>query len=187
MTSPPHFDDQPTLQGDRLLLRPLLRSDKDALAKAASDPEIWAGHPATDRYKPGVFETYFDMLLERGGALTVRELESDRVIGCSRYYASPDRPGKIAIGFTFLTKDHWGGSTNFELKRLMLGHSFCSFDEVWFDIAPTNIRSQKATSKLGAVAAYGATLDLSGTPLPWVCFCLSREVWQKHMNDQFVR
>lgn len=181
------FDDQPVLKGHGLTLRPLTAEDKVPLTKAASDPAIWAGHPATDRYKPDVFEPYFDMLMERGGTLVFREDDTDRVIGCSRYYTSPDRPGKIAIGFTFLTADHWGGKTNFILKRVMLGHAFRRFDEVWFDIAPTNIRSQKATAKLGAVAAYSATLDLSGTPLPWVCFCLSREVWQTHMNDQFDR
>ncbi|MEM6577331.1 MAG: GNAT family N-acetyltransferase [Pseudomonadota bacterium] len=172
------FDDQPVLEGQGLTLRPLAPDDRHALSDAASDPKIWAGHPSTDRYKPEVFKLYMDMLLDRGGTLVIRETTTSRVIGCSRYYASPDRPGKIAIGFTFLTTDHWGGATNFTLKRLMLDHAFRSFDEVWFDIAPTNIRSQKATAKLGAVEIYRATLDLSGAALPWVCLCLTRDAWQ---------
>lgn len=184
MTSASQFDDQPLLEGGGLTLRGLREEDRQSLGMAASDPVIWAGHPATDRYKPEVFAPYFEMLLDRGGTLVVRESETDRVIGCSRYYIAPDRPDKIAIGFTFLTTDHWGGRTNFTLKKLMLDHAFRSYDEVWFDIAPTNIRSQKATAKLGACKIYSTKLDLSGTPQPWLCFCLSRDAWQAHLSDR---
>ncbi|MEM6480482.1 MAG: GNAT family N-acetyltransferase [Pseudomonadota bacterium] len=184
MSSKVVFDDQPVLTGRGLTLRPFVAGDKARLVAAASDPAIWAGHPATDRFKPDVFGAYADMLLERGGALVVQDPATRRIIGCSRYYTAPDRPDKIAIGFTFLTTDHWGGGTNFRLKHLMLEHAFGSFDEVWFDIAPANIRSQKATEKLGAKEAYRATLDLSGAALPWVCYCLSRRAWQSHLKDR---
>ncbi len=173
---PDEFDPTVPLHSDALSLRPLQAEDRAALTEAAADPAIWAGHPSSDRWKAEVFAGYFDFLLEAGGALVVRD-GSARVIGASRYYASSDAPDGIGIGFTFLVCDHWGGATNFEMKRLMLGHVFASVPEVWFHIAPTNIRSQKATAKLGAERAEDRRLDLGTGPADWVRMRLSRARW----------
>ncbi len=172
------FNNQPQLQGTSLSLRPLSATDFDALFAAAANPAIWSGHPSKDRYKPEVFRPYFDMLLERGGTLVVLDIARNQVIGCSKYYTAPDLPDTISIGFTFLNNAYWGGVANFELKRLMLDHAFKSFDAVWFHIDPTNIRSQKATAKLGAVHAYDAELDLSGSKVLWKCYRLTRCAWE---------
>ncbi len=172
------FNDQPALTGKTLTLRGLTAVDFEGLAKAASDPVTWAGHPATERYKPEVFRPYFDFLLEAGGTLLILDRKTGEAIGCSRYYTGPDAPEDIGIGFTFLSNTYWGGGTNFELKTLMLGHAFEHFERVWFHIAPTNIRSQKATAKLGAVFVDNAELELAGIPAPWTRFRLDREVWR---------
>ena len=172
------FNAQAMLGNDVLCLAPLQADDQNGLALAASDPAIWAGHPIKDRYRSDVFAGYFAYLLGTGTTLTVRETTTQRIIGCSRYYVSPDEPCSISIGFTFLTCDHWGGTSNREMKSLMLAHAFETFDAVWFHIDPTNLRSQKATQKLGAKFVRDATLDLSGTPLPWKCYRLSRDDWQ---------
>lgn len=173
------FDPQPPLVGETLRLRPLAREDFEPLQSAASDPATWAGHPARDRHETHVFEPYFQFLLASGTALVILDRKADRIIGCSRYYSAPDRPDGIAVGFTFLSNAYWGGETNFEVKRLMLGHAFRWYPEVWFHIDPTNVRSQRATAKLGAKPIYDATLDLSGTPASWICFSLTREAWSE--------
>ncbi len=175
----PAFDMQPRLDGPRVCLRPLVTADRDALHAAASDPRTWAGHPARDRWQRAVFDPYFEFLLAAGGTLAIRETGTGRVIGCSRFYEAPDRPGEIAIGFTFLDRAFWGGGTNFEVKRLMLGHAFARFDTVWFHIAPTNIRSQTATGRLGAVHDHDADLALTGTPAATMCWRLDREAWAR--------
>lgn len=172
------FDDQPTLLGATLHLRPLHTDDFEALYAAANSPETWAGHPAKDRYRREVFEPYFRFLAKAGGCLLILDRASGQAIGCSRYYPVPDQPDDIGIGFTFIHHRYWGGTTNRELKTLMLGHAFRHFGRVWFHIAPSNIRSQKGTAKLGAELAYQADLDLSGTPARWLCYQLPRERWQ---------
>ena len=174
----PAFDAQPTLIGPSLLLRPLHLHDFDGLYAAAADPEVWAGHPARDRHTREAFEPYFDFLLESGTTLAILDRASGKPIGCSRYYTAPDLPDDIAIGFTFLNNAYWGGATNFQLKRLMLEHAFASFPAVWFHIDPTNVRSQKATAKLGAVHVHDAVLDLSGKPAKWMCFRLDKAAWE---------
>ncbi|WP_298905597.1 GNAT family N-acetyltransferase [uncultured Aliiroseovarius sp.] len=171
------FNDQPELDGDTLRLRGLREEDREALYQAASDPETWAGHPAKDRHMRDVFDPYFDMLLAAGGTLIVFDKSRDRVIGCSRYYVGPDAPDDIAIGFTFLNHRYWGGEVNLRMKQLMLDHAFAHFDRVWFHIAPDNIRSQKATMKIGAVFTSDEELDLSGSVLPWKCYRLDRAAW----------
>lgn len=173
----PKIDLQPYLKGDRISLRPLRASDFEALYAAASAPETWAGHPAKDRHKREVFEKYFTFLLENGGTLVVIDNEQDRIIGCSRYYYAPILPDNISIGFTFLNHAYWGGGTNFAMKKLMLDHAFTETGEVWFHIDPSNIRSQKATAKLGAHHVSSETIDLSGAAAKWMCFRLSKGDW----------
>ncbi|WP_063997072.1 GNAT family N-acetyltransferase [Ensifer sp. Root127] len=173
------FDPQPALSGEAIFLRPLRPEDLEGLYSAASHPDVWAGHPATDRYKREKFEPYFALLLASETTLVAIDRQNDKIIGCSRYYVAPDMPDSISIGFTFLNKAYWGGGTNFDLKRLMLGHAFGTYPEVWFHIAPTNIRSQKATAKLGAAHVYDAILDLLGTPSPWMCFRLRQDDWNR--------
>lgn len=174
---PPGFDAQPTLTGAALTLRPLAAADLDNLHTAANHPDIWAGHPAKDRYKREVFESYFQALLNSAATLVVIDRHTGTIIGCSRYYAAPDQPDSISIGFTFLNNAYWGGGTNFELKRLMLEHAFKTVDEVWFHIDPSNLRSQKATGKLGAECVYEAVLDLGGKAVLWGCYRLRHQDW----------
>jgi N-acetyltransferase len=176
------FDPQPTVCGPNLTLRPLRADDYEALSLAACDPELWAGHPAKDRWRPEVFQPYFAGLLASGATLAVIDTASGTVIGCSRYYEVEDAPGDISIGFTFLARAWWGGATNAELKRLMLDHAFQSFDRVWFHIDPTNIRSQRATAKIGAVFAHDAVIGISGAPGNWKCYVLARDAWQQRYS-----
>ena len=53
------MDRQPTLKGERLLLRPLEAHNWDALFAVASDPLIWEVHPAHDRWQEPVFRAFF--------------------------------------------------------------------------------------------------------------------------------
>ncbi|GAB5449163.1 GNAT family N-acetyltransferase [Gymnodinialimonas sp.] len=179
---PGGFDVIP-LESESLHLRPMGAGDFAALTMAASDPGIWAGHPSTDRYKPEVFRPYFEALLAAGGTL-IAQGPDGQAIGMSRYYASADAPGGIGIGFTFLVRAHWGGQTNFEMKRLMLDHLFGAVEEAWFHIAPTNIRSQKATGKLGAERMDDRVLDLGTGPADWVRMRLTRPQWQARLASR---
>ena len=135
------MDLNPTLSDGSLRLRPLVAGDLPALSLAASNPQIWAGHPSKNRYESEIFADYFAFLLASGGTLAI--FDGDRMIGCSRFYIPAEYPDQLSIGFTFIHCDYWGGDTNRAIKKLMLGHAFDTADAVWFHIDPTNIRSQK--------------------------------------------
>jgi RimJ/RimL family protein N-acetyltransferase len=147
----PAPDWQPTLEGEHVILRPTRPDDWAEMFAAASDPLIWAGHPAKDRYTEPVFRKYFDGALESGGALTIIDKASGKIVGCSRYHDYLPTESRVEIGYTFLVRSCWGGAVNGEVKRLMLDHAFRYVDTVQFAVAEDNFRSRRACEKIGAV------------------------------------
>ncbi|GAD49057.1 putative acetyltransferase [Caenibius tardaugens NBRC 16725] len=144
------MDRQPILAGERLLLRPLAARDWAALYGVASDPLIWAVHPAHDRWQEPVFRTFFDDALAKGGALAVIDVASGAMIGSSRFQNHhPAHGGSVEIGWTFLARSHWGGEANREMKRLMIGHALRFVERVLFVVGAQNLRSRRAMEKIG--------------------------------------
>lgn len=147
------FDLQPFLKGQLLELRPLQPGDFHQLYAVASDPLIWEQHPAKDRFKEDVFQTFFREALESGGALIAIDSKNGQVIGSSRFHGYHQHKSQIEIGWTFLARSHWGGAYNREMKQLMLQHAFQFVANVIFVIGPRNFRSQKAVEKIGGIRA----------------------------------
>ena len=145
-----HFELQPHLIGELVELRPLRPDDWEALYSVASDPAIWEGHPASDRYREDVFRGFFRGTLDSGGAFVVLDRKSGQMIGSTRFGAYDPERGEIEIGGTFLARSHWGGTYNGEVKRLMLGHAFRFVENVIFLIGATNLRSRRSIEKLSA-------------------------------------
>lgn len=143
------FDFAPTLEGATLRLRPLKANDFEALYAAAADPLVWEQHPDPLRFQREVFLQNVFVGALKQGALIVEDKASGLVIGTSRYYDWKPETREVAIGFTFIARSHWGGSTNGELKSLMLAHAFQRADTVWFHIGVDNWRSRKAVEKIG--------------------------------------
>ena len=143
------MDRQPTLVGELVALAPATSDDWAALYAVASDREIWAGHPAHDRWREPVFRAFFDDGLASGGMLVARDRASGAVIGSSRYDFTRAGPGEVEIGWTFLARSRWGGRYNGEMKRLMLDHAFRFVDRAIFLVGETNIRSQRAIAAIG--------------------------------------
>jgi len=145
------FDPQPNLKGDLIELRPLKPEDWNDLFAVASDALIWAQHPENDRYKEDVFKMFFKDALESGGAFVVIDTKSKRIIGSTRFHGYDAKKSEVEIGWTFLAREYWGGRYNQEMKQLMLAHAFKFVENVIFFIGENNIRSQKATEKIGAI------------------------------------
>lgn len=144
------MDRQPTLQGERLHLRPLIESDREALYAVASDPLVWEQHPAHDRWHRTVFDAFFDDALASGGALTAVDRRSGAPVGSSRFVFQAKLAGTpLEIGWTFIARRWWGSGINQEMKRLMLGHALASVDRVVFRIGADNLRSRIACERIG--------------------------------------
>jgi RimJ/RimL family protein N-acetyltransferase len=145
------FELQPILKGELIELRPLMPEDWNDLFAVASDPLIWEQHPENDRYKEDVFRIFFKDALESGGAFVVIDTKRRQIIGSTRFHGYDPEKSEIEIGWTFLAREYWGGRYNREIKQLMLDHAFKFVENVVFYVGEKNLRSQKATEKIGAV------------------------------------
>jgi RimJ/RimL family protein N-acetyltransferase len=166
---------QPTLANAAVILRPLGAEDWDGLYAVASDPLVWAGHPAHDRWQQSIFRAFFAAALRSGGALVAIDPASGAIIGSSRYDHDRAGPGEVEIGWTFLARSHWGGATNAAMKALMIRHALTLFDRVIFMVGETNVRSRRAMEKIGGVLTdRSLTADMAGAPVRHVIYAIDR-------------
>ena len=166
------FDLQPHLKGELIELRPLAPEDWDDLFAVASDSLIWEQHPERDRYKEGVFRVFFKEALESGGAFVIIDRKTQQIIGSTRFYGYDPEKSEIEIGWTFLARKYWGGRYNREMKELLLAHAFKFVENVVFYVGETNMRSQKAMEKIGAIKVGTATRTYGNHP--------------RHLNVKYV-
>ena len=161
------------LQTKHFFLEPLIPEDFDALYAVASDPLLWEQHPEVDRWKRSKFQHFFDGGLANDlGCFVISEKRSGRSAGSSRFYGYDEANRCVRIGYTFIAREFWGTSVNWEIKEAMLLRAFNVVDRVCFDIGPQNFRSIAAVEKLCAVFSH----DESDTKAVYV---LSKHQWFK--------
>lgn len=145
-----NIDLQPILKDELITLRPVRESDFDELYRAASDPLIWEQHPSRGRFLKENFTPYFREAVEWKSGFVVIDNKTGRLIGNTRYYDLDLSERSVAIGYTFLAKEYWGGLFNKSMKSLLINHCFQNgIESVLFHIGVGNKRSQKALEKLG--------------------------------------
>jgi RimJ/RimL family protein N-acetyltransferase len=169
-------DRQPTLEGERVLLRPLTEGDWDALYAVACDKELWAGHPSHHRWQEPVFREFFAEALAKGGALAIVDKSTGEVIGSSRFQDyDPADGGSVEIGWSFLARTYWGRGYNAEFKRLMLAHAFESVARVKFRVGADNAISRKAMANIGGrLTGETFVAERVGRPVEHVIFEITR-------------
>ncbi len=158
------MDLQPQLQNELVVLQPLSINDFEELYEVASDPLVWEQHPNKDRYKKEVFQNFFDGAIESKGAFKIVDIVTGKTIGSTRFYDLDSNNKSVLIGYTFYGRNYWGTSYNPSVKKLMLDYAFQFVDIVYFHIGATNIRSQKAIEKLGAIKVREIEVAYHGEP-----------------------
>lgn len=175
------MDLQPTnLRNTTVQLVPLAETDFENLYACASDPEVWEQHPNKDRYKRDVFEVFFKGALESGGAFKIVALDSDKVVGSTRFYDYNPKEKSVLIGYTFYAKAYWGKGLNPMVKRLMLDYAFRFVDAVYFHVGSQNKRSQIAMERLGAQKIDEQLIEYYGeTPKLNFIYEIRKENWEQ--------
>ena len=145
-----------TLSTDLLTLRPLSLAEVPALAKAASDGELWEKKTTTVP-RPEGFEAYVETALKQqaaGVALPFATVvnEGDRVVGSTRFMNIDAANRRVEIGTTWIAKSWQRTFVNTHAKLLMLRHAFETLGcpAVEFRTHWLNHQSREAITRLGA-------------------------------------
>lgn len=150
------------LEDELIQLVPIVETDFERTFEAAADPLIWEQHPSKDRYKRESFQQYFDDAINSKTAFLIIDKSNSQIIGSTRFYNYKPEESSIAIGYTFLTRQYWGGQYNKAAKKLLIDYAFNFVDKVYFHIAASNIRSQMAILKIGAKKVNEIDFDIQG-------------------------
>ncbi len=142
---------QPELEDELIMLKALNENDFDALYEVAKDPLIWEQHPCSNRYKKEVYAEFFSDSINSKGAFKIIEKSNGKIIGSTRFKKINSSENAIEIGWSFLSRDKWGGKYNRAMKNLMIDYALQKIDHVIFYVGKENIRSQKAVQKLGGM------------------------------------
>lgn len=161
--------------GERVILRPLLKIDYDALFAVASDPEIWTMHPFRDRYKQEVFDEFFAGAIASHGAFAILDKATDEIIGGTRFDCYDPDTQEIEIGWTFFATDYWRTGMNREVKALMLNYIFQFVRIVVFQVGASNFRSRTAVERLGAKMVLEHKRHHGGQMHDYTTYHLTRE------------
>jgi RimJ/RimL family protein N-acetyltransferase len=187
------------LEGRGLRLEPMTRDHAQALADAASDGRLWelwyTAVPEPDAAAGYVAAALKG--LQEGHMLPwiVRVIETDRIVGTTRYHDIVPAIDRVEIGYTFYAQSQWRTHVNTTCKLLLLEHAFdtlkCAVVGLRTDIF--NHRSQRAIEALGAtrdgiLRHHAARRD--GTPRDTVMYSILAAEWpdvRRHLELRLQR
>ena len=157
------------IETDRLVLRPAVDADRDAIAALNAHPKVgeWLGG-VRDRAASDAFVDRVQAHdAEHGHGFWVVERKTDaRVIGMTGVWWVPlemDMPGQVEIGWRF-HPDAWGQGYATEAAKAALAHGFeaLKLPEIVAFTARTNLASQSVMRRIGMVPDASRDFDHPG-------------------------
>jgi RimJ/RimL family protein N-acetyltransferase len=188
-----------TLEGHGIRLEPLAASHEAGLATATADGRLWELW-FTSVPEPAQVPRYVADALagQQAGHMlpwAVRELETDAIIGSTRYHDIMPSIDRVEIGYTWYGKSWQRSHVNSVCKLLLLTHAFETLGSqvVGFRTDNFNFASQNAIAALGAkkdgvLRHHFARRD--GTVRDSVMFSILRGEWpdvRQHLLGRLAR
>jgi RimJ/RimL family protein N-acetyltransferase len=145
-----------TLLGSHVVLEPLSLEHLNGMIAAVRDGELWklwfTSIPAPEKAEDYI-KTALDMR-ENAGAMPfiVRDRESNKIIGCTRYFNVDEVNQRLEIGYTWYSESYQRTAANTEAKYLLLSHAFEKLDAIAVEFRTHwhNRKSRAAIARLGA-------------------------------------
>ena len=145
-----------TLTGTNVILEPLSLEHLEGVQSAVKDGELWKLW-FTSVPSPETAEVTIKSALElRENAgwmpFVVREKETGKVIGSTRYCNVDEVNQRLEIGYTWYAESYQRTSVNTECKYLLLTHAFEKLDAIAVEFRTHwhNHASRTAIARLGA-------------------------------------
>ena len=146
-----------TLNGQSIRLEPLRLDHTPALAGVGLHPDLWRLQPAPITTEDDI-RRYIQTALDdqqRGSGLpfVMVDMQTDQVIGSTRYMDIALAHFRLEIGAIWLTPTHQRSRANTEAKLLLLGYAFetLGIKRVVFKTEALNEQSRNALLRIGAV------------------------------------
>ena len=172
--------DIPTLETERLRLRPFRDDDLDDYAELCADPEVtrWLpiGRPVRREAAWRVMALYVGHWLLRGsGQWVVEEKETSAFVGRAGFCEPPGWPGFELAGAQL--RRFWGRGYALEVGRALLRYAFTVLgkDRVISCILPENLAAIRVVERLGETL-QGPT-QIEGKEL--LVYGIDREAWER--------
>lgn len=145
-----------TLSGSKVILEPLAIEHLEGIVAAVQDGELWKLW-FTSVPSPEKVEEYIQTALdwrENLGAMpfAIRDKESNKIIGCTRYFNVDESNQRLEIGYTWYSESVQRTAVNTESKYLLLSHAFEKLDAIAVEFRTHwhNHKSRAAIARLGA-------------------------------------
>lgn len=143
------------LENDRARLTPLTLSDVELLWPIAQHPDLLAYSPS-DIHTPELLNQYIQTALDRvkesnSYPFLIFDKQAGKVAGSTRFGNISPYDGRLEIGWTWVGPEFQGTGLNGACKELLMTYAFevLGYERVELRIDKRNIRSRKATEKLG--------------------------------------
>lgn len=137
-------------------LHPLETYHLNDLYRAAADPQLWTHIPSDCSVRETFDKAYQFTLAEREKGnhypFVILHKTSGKIIGSTRLFDIVPADRKLEIGYTWITREHWGTAINPECKLLLLTFCFETLNTIRVQLKTdeNNIRSRTAIQKIGA-------------------------------------
>jgi N-acetyltransferase len=187
------------LEGHGVRLEPLTPAHRDAMATAAADGRLWelwfTSVPTPDETTRYIADALAGQ--EAGHMLpwVVRDLDSDTIIGTTRYHDIVRAIDRVEIGYTWYAQRWQRTHVNTACKLLLLAHAFDTLGcaVVGLRTDRFNVASQRAIAALGAhqdgiLRHHQARRD--GTARDSVMFSILAAEWpdvRRHLELRLAR
>lgn len=175
-----------SLELGNVRLEPLTLEHAQALEAAAADGQLWRLR-VTSVPEPGAVNAYIEAALDgqRAGHMlpfVVRDLQTNEVIGSTRYHDVIAEVGRLEIGYTWYAKRYQRTRVNTTCKLMLMTHAFESLNArtVGWRTDNFNFASQRAIERLGAKRDgvwRGHALRRDGTVRDTVMYSVTAGEW----------
>lgn len=152
------FEQQPVLENERVLLRPIKESDYDNLLPfSLNEPEIWKFGLLTaggeENLKNYLLAAIKNMNEKKEYTFIVFDKKANRYAGSTRFYDIQQPYSTAQLGFTWYGKDFQRTGLNRHCKLLLLTYVFeeWGLERLEFRAHAANERSINAMKAIGCV------------------------------------
>jgi RimJ/RimL family protein N-acetyltransferase len=146
----------PTLQNQKVVLRPLQQSDEELLWPIAQEKELWIFGLKDLSVRENLHQYIQSALADRTygncAVWVIIDAKTGEVAGCTRLAEISWKDERGQIGWTWIGKAFQGSGLNKAMKYEILKYGFevLGFNRIELKADERNIQSRKAILKLGA-------------------------------------